>query len=128
MTRPRGSASLLAALLISSGGIIAACSTASGSSEDPRPTRVPDGQEDREVQLSGCFQTIWNGDAKYMLIDEQGQWTRLLLEPSLTQPFGGPLALNRKRVKVVGRLASDHGSAVRVVTIELGGEDAACAP
>ena len=129
ITSPISSAPLRAGLLISIAGTIAACSTGSISPEQPLPTRAPDGMEDREVHLSGCFQTIWNGDAKYMLIDERGRWTRLLLDPSLTQPLGGPLGLNRKRVKVVGRLATDQEATVRVLIIELEGDDVpACAP
>jgi hypothetical protein len=35
-------------------------------------------------------------------VDDQGQWTRLLLDEAMTRPFGGPLVFSRKRVKVVG--------------------------
>lgn len=41
-----------------------------------------------------------------MLIDDQGRWTRLLLDKDLIRPFGGPLAFNRKRVKIVGERMS----------------------
>ena len=38
----------------------------------------------------------------YLLMDDQGEWTELLLDEELVRPLGGSLALNRKRVVVTG--------------------------
>ncbi|MDD5559579.1 hypothetical protein, partial [Candidatus Methylomirabilis sp.] len=67
----------------------------------------------QQEALSGRFQVTWgdpppgsNLDAvqAIAMIDDQGQWTSVALDEALTRPFGGPLALNRKRVKIVGEL------------------------
>ena len=42
----------------------------------------------------------------YGLTDDQGQYHELLLDPALMKPLGGPVALNRKRVTVVGEWES----------------------
>jgi hypothetical protein len=65
------------------------------------------------VSLSGHFHVIWEnappdptrgavveGGARYVLIDDQGQWIELLLDETLIE--GGPLAFNRKRVRIEG--------------------------
>jgi len=59
--------------------------------------------------LSGWLYILWGngpagsdrGSVKTVLIDDRGQWYHLLLDEKLTKPYGGPLALNGKRVKVV---------------------------
>ncbi|MBC8422418.1 MAG: hypothetical protein H8E01_00145 [Chloroflexi bacterium] len=66
----------------------------------------------QQVSLSGWFTTIW-GDPKpgpggkpieiYMLTDDTGQSTQLLLNEELARSLGGILSLNRKRVIVEGK-------------------------
>ena len=66
----------------------------------------------QQISLSGWFTTTW-GDPKpgsggrpieiYMLTDDSGRSTQLLLDEGLIRPLGGILALNRKRVIVGGR-------------------------
>ncbi len=66
----------------------------------------------QQVSLSGWFTTIW-GDPHprsggkpleiYVLTDDSGRSTQLLLSEELAQPQGGVLALNRKRVIVEGK-------------------------
>lgn len=75
--------------------------------------------EPQQVSLEGWFHIIWNGGSRYVLIDTQGQWTELVLDEDRVKPFGGPLALNRKRVKIVGERVSAPPGAVRVLSIEL---------
>ncbi len=72
----------------------------------------------QEVSLSGWFTTIWNDKPHYFLTDDQGRLTELLLDAEMTKPFGGPLAFNRKRVKVVGERVSAPPGGVRVLSIE----------
>ncbi len=61
--------------------------------------------------LSGWMQVIWGDGApgsdappknELVLIDDHGGWTRLEIDPLVTEPFGGPLGLNRKRVAIAG--------------------------
>ena len=43
-----------------------------------------------------------DSEITYGLTDDQGQYHELLLDPALMKPLGGSIALNRKRVTVVG--------------------------
>jgi M6 family metalloprotease-like protein len=61
--------------------------------------------------LSGWLHLIWNdrpeaspaeGDARYVLIDDQGKPIEIQLDAMLAKPFGGILALNRKRIRLAG--------------------------
>lgn len=62
-----------------------------------------------QVRLSGWFHEM-HGDTmgsgrppkvEYWLIDDQGRWYRLLFDVRLTKPFGGPAALDNRRVKII---------------------------
>ncbi len=77
----------------------------------------------QQATVEGWFHIIWYDGPQgsgikgeiYVLIDDQGQEYRLQLDLKLTEPFGGVLALNRKRVRVV----VEQGP-VRVLSIQLG--------
>lgn len=73
----------------------------------------------KPVSLSGWFHVIWNGGAHYLLTDDNGRSTRLLLDEALTKSFGGPLALNRRRVKVTGEPVEGRPDTIRVLSIQL---------
>lgn len=73
--------------------------------------------EAQEVCLSGWFTVIWNDRTRYFLSDDQGRWTELLLDEKMLKPLGGPLALNRKRVKIVGERVTASPEAVRVLSV-----------
>jgi hypothetical protein len=85
----------------------------------------------QQAILEGWFHIIWydgppgsgiKGEI-YVLIDDQGQEYRLQLDLKLTEPFGGVLALNRKRVKLVVEQAPGslgQQEPVRVLSIQLG--------
>ena len=73
--------------------------------------------EAEEVSLSGWFTVIWNDRTRYFLSDDQGLWTELLLEEEMVKPLGGPLAVNRKRVKIVGERVAAPPGAVRVLSL-----------
>jgi hypothetical protein len=73
--------------------------------------------EARGVSLSGWFTVIWNDRTRYFLSDDQARWTELLLDEEMLKPFGGPLALNRKRVKIVGERVTAPPGAVRVLSL-----------
>ena len=72
---------------------------------------------EQPIALSGWFTVIWNHRTHYFLTDDQGQWTELLLDEEMVKPFGGPLAFNRKRVKIAGERVAAPPGAVRVLSI-----------
>jgi hypothetical protein len=74
------------------------------------------------VSLSGRLHIIWNGEPRFMLIDDQGVATRLLIDESLTRPFGGSRALNQQRVSITGQRVGESPETVRVLSIERGAE------
>jgi len=94
----------------------------------------------QQATVEGWFHIVWydgppgsgiKGEI-YVLIDDQGQEYRLQLDLKLTEPFGGVLALNRKRVKlIVERAPGPLGQQepLRVLSIQLGaGEIAGVEP
>jgi hypothetical protein len=60
---------------------------------------------------------IWNDRTHYFLSDDQGRWTELLLDEEMIESLGGPLVMNRKRVKIVGRRTAAPAEAVSVFSI-----------
>ena len=70
------------------------------------------------VTITGWFTTVWNGGAHYSITDAQGQTTTLLMEDAIAKPLGGPLALDRKRVTIVGEIVSDLPRTVRVLSVQ----------
>ncbi|MBI4529214.1 MAG: hypothetical protein HY695_35905 [Deltaproteobacteria bacterium] len=61
------------------------------------------------AETTGSFHIIWrdaesdgNDDRprKYVLIENDGQATELVLDDKQLRPFGGPVALNRKEITV----------------------------
>jgi len=108
------------------------------STPNPHLTEQSEPIPEQPTSLSGWFHILWedpHSDSdqeptiKYLLIDDQGEWVELLLDGELVRPFGGPLALNRKRVTVVGRMVGlsfqslqtqpQSGQVVQVQSIEL---------
>ena len=70
-----------------------------------------------QLSLSGWFHVVWNGEPRYVLVDDQGRWIELLLDEALVRPFGGPLAFNRKRVRIEGERVHAPSGGVRVLSI-----------
>lgn len=71
------------------------------------------------MSRSGWFHVIWNGEPEYIIADDQSRSTRLLIAPELLRGVGGPLALNRKRVTIVGELLPGRPDTIRVLSIHL---------
>jgi hypothetical protein len=84
------------------------------ASSSPSAPPVAVGQQ---RTLSGWFHVVWNGAPRYVLVDDQGQWIELLLDETLVRPFGGPLAFNRKRVRIEGESVHAPSGGVRVLSI-----------
>ena len=70
-----------------------------------------------QVTLSGWFHVIWNGEPRFMLVDDRGVATRLVIDEAVMRTFGGPRGLDRKRVTVDGQRVDDVPEVVRVLSI-----------
>ena len=93
--------------------------------------------EDQVVSDSGLFVVMW-GDplpgvdadpvSGYVLFPDRGETVELLIPDDLLRSLGGPLALNRRRVQVGGRLVTDPHVAIQVEALRYDSpEDAAAA-
>lgn len=69
------------------------------------------------LTVSGWFHIIWNGVPHYMLVDDAGKWVHLLIDEQVLRDVGGPLGLNRKRVRVTGRRLEKTPEVIQVITI-----------
>ncbi len=81
-----------------------------------------------QLSLSGWFSTIIgdpplgsHGEPSviYTLTDDEGKKIRLLLSEEIARPLGGPIMLDRKRVKVIAVPIDKPAATVRVLSIEL---------
>ena len=77
---------------------------------------------EHRVSLSGWLHIIWNGEPRFILVDDQGLATRVVIDEALTRTFGGPRGLNQKRVTITGERVSEPLEAVRVLSIDVGTE------
>jgi len=59
----------------------------------------------------------------YTLTDDEGRNTRLFLNADLVRHFGGPQAVDRKRVKIVAVPLNHPAGAVTVLSIDLKNKD-----
>ena len=109
----------LTGLILSALVMVTACSPANAPVENtPAPTLEPAAAPGGQVEITGIFTTVWNGEAHYFITDEQGQTTQLLLEEAVARPLGGPLALDRKRVTILGEVVSESPRIVRVTSVQ----------
>ena len=53
----------------------------------------------------------------YMLVDDGGEWVDLLIDEQVLRDAGGPLGLNRKRVRLTGRRSEKTPGAIQVIAI-----------
>lgn len=109
-----------AAMLVLGIGVAAACAATPLTAEAPRSAASPPAvAAGEQPPLSGRFHIIWNDRTRYFLADDQGRWTELLLDEEIVKPLGGPLVLNRRRVKIVGVPVASPPNAIRVLYIGL---------
>lgn len=71
------------------------------------------------VAMAGWFHIIWNGGPRYVLVDERGTWTTLVIADELLRPLGGGRALARQRVRIVGERLASPADTVRVLGIDV---------
>ena len=69
------------------------------------------------LTFSGWFTIIWNHEAHYFVTDDEGRTVEVLLDQNLTAPLGGPMALDRTRVTIVGVASSDAPTIIRALSI-----------
>lgn len=93
---------------------LAPTSTAARSSE-PALTASPG----RTLTITGVFTTIWNGGPHYSITDDAGQRYDVLLDEKVAKPFGGPLALDRKRFTIIGESTTNSPNIIRVLSIRM---------
>jgi hypothetical protein len=68
------------------------------------------------ISRAGWFHIVYNGAPLFLLVDDSGAGVRLLLDEQILKPFGGPRALDRKRVTVTATAVAD---ALRVLSIRV---------
>ena len=71
------------------------------------------------ISLTGWLTIIWNGEPQYLLTDDEGRTTELLINDILIKKLGGPLSLDRTRVTVVGTSLSANQDKIIVLTLKL---------
>lgn len=96
-----------------------ASATIAPTENSPTPTQTPQGA----LTVSGWFTIIWNDEAHYFITDDSGHTVEVLLDEQLTKPHGGPLALDRRRVTIVGVASSDAPTIIQVQSIALEREE-----
>ena len=74
---------------------------------------------EHRVSLSGWLHIIWNGEPRFMLIDDRAVAIRLVIDESLINALGGPQRLNQKRVTIAGERVGQVPEVIRVLSIEL---------
>lgn len=77
-------------------------------------------EAEQQVSLSGLFNVIWNGEPRFMLVDERGRAVRLMIDEPLLKRFGGAQALVQKYITVAGKRVSQTPEVVEVLAIEIG--------
>lgn len=79
------------------------------------------------LEIVGKFHVLW-GDGppgseitqrEYWLMDDQERWYRLRLAEDLLKRWGGPLALEGKRVRVRAEATDPSSSILRVLSLQV---------
>src|SRR5262245_8273141 len=100
---------------------VAAAALFAGCTEPTQPERrdlpLDAAPTTPEARLAGRLHLVWvdrmppgRQSTRYMLLDDQGRGTELLVDSSLVNSLGGPLALDRRWVEVVGKMPRTLGT------------------
>ncbi|HEU4556555.1 MAG TPA: hypothetical protein VFS20_01855 [Longimicrobium sp.] len=73
------------------------------------PRRVP--------ALEGTLHIVRNGHARFFVTDDAGATREVELSPAVLAGAGGPLALDRRRVRVFGRMGPGESLAADSVAV-----------
>lgn len=71
------------------------------------------------LTLTGWLHVIWNGEPRFMLIDDRGIAVRVVIDPDLARALGGARSLDRQRVVIAGEPVDGKPDVIRATTIEL---------
>lgn len=96
-----------------------AAATPAAGARDASAAAMSVAMMDSTLSLTGWFQTVWGDTPHYMVVDDAGRSTELLLSEEVTRTLGGARALDRKKVKVTGTRSSQPPGALRVSAIQL---------
>lgn len=89
------------------------------SASTSRPSASP--EEPR--RLEGWLSIVWNDEPHFHLALDNGRTVQLLIDPELTAPLGGPLALDRTRVTVQAVMAQESPHVYEVLSITRQGDE-----
>ena len=79
----------------------------------------PDPEDEATVTLTGWLSIVWNDEPHFFLTQDDGQTVEVLLDEQLTQPLGGPLALDRSRVVVLAVVYPESPDVFQALSIEI---------
>jgi hypothetical protein len=71
------------------------------------------------LKLQGWLSIVWNDEPHFFLTLDDGRTVEVLLDEQLTQPLGGPLALDRSRVIVLAVVSPDAPGVLQAISIEM---------
>jgi hypothetical protein len=86
-----------------------------------RPADAGIAEADQRVSRSGVLNAVWNGEPRFILLDDEGHAVRLMIDDALLKSLGGVQALVQKRVTVAGRRVSQTPEVIEVLSIEIAG-------
>jgi hypothetical protein len=95
------------------------------TSSEPSPSAGPTeagGAAQAPITLRGWLSIVWNERAHFFLTADDGSTAELDLPEELTRPFGGTLALDRRRVVVVVSASPQPPEPLLVLSIALEAE------
>lgn|GEM_PF-5387002 len=91
---------------------------AAATESTPHST-APEGSQAEAQTVTGWFNTIWNGEPRYLITNEHGQEYRLLLDETTAKSLGGALQFDRRRVTITGKMVHNSASVLQVLSIRL---------
>lgn len=71
-----------------------------------------------KTTLTGWLTIVYNGEQKYLLTDDAGETSELLINDMLLTRLGGPLAIDRTRVTIVGYQEDRYHDEIIVLTLK----------
>ena len=86
-----------------------------------RPADAVIAEADQRVSRSGVLNAVWNGEPRFILLDDEGHAIRLMINDALLKSLGGVQALVQKRITVAGKRVSQTPEVIEVLSIEIAG-------
>lgn len=95
-------------------GLQPTAQTSEPNAEADAPTPSPE-----TLTLQGWLSIVWNDEPHFFLTQDDGQTVEVLIDEQLTQPLGGPPALDRTRVIVLAVAAPEAPDVFEALSIEI---------